>query len=141
MYNGNVVVDGSLFPEGTIGFIYKITNPATGKFYIGKKILQNRRKAILTKKEKRLPENRRKRFKQITTDSNWLEYYGSNKQIKDEVLSGVFFNREILLCVKNKTDLSYYEMYYQMKFDVLFENSYNGYIANTRFFKDKITKY
>lgn len=36
---GKPITDISDMPEGTIGFIYKITNHQTGEYYIGKKSL------------------------------------------------------------------------------------------------------
>ena len=39
------------FPEDCFGFIYKITNTITGRFYIGKKSLYHNVKKKLTKKE------------------------------------------------------------------------------------------
>ena len=37
-YKGKCITEISDMPEGTIGFIYKITNGETGQYYIGKKI-------------------------------------------------------------------------------------------------------
>ena len=42
-YNGKPVNELSDMPDGTIGFIYKITNKETGQFYIGKKSLYSHR--------------------------------------------------------------------------------------------------
>ena len=39
LYEQKQVADINDIPEGTQGFIYKITNLKTGKFYIGKKSL------------------------------------------------------------------------------------------------------
>ena len=36
-YRGNYITELSDMPEGTIGFIYKITNGETNEYYIGKK--------------------------------------------------------------------------------------------------------
>ena len=38
-------------PEKYYGFVYKITNEVTGKFYIGKKVFWNNKKHKLTKKQ------------------------------------------------------------------------------------------
>jgi len=38
------------FPENCVGFVYKITNIQTGKFYIGKKSLDSNIRKKLTKK-------------------------------------------------------------------------------------------
>lgn len=62
-------------PEGAIGFIYKITRKKDQKIYLGKKSLISSRKKRLTKKEKLLPENKRKTFKQVISDSGWKDYW------------------------------------------------------------------
>ena len=35
-YQGRPITEISDMPEGTIGFIYKITNHQTGEYYVGK---------------------------------------------------------------------------------------------------------
>ena len=65
-------------PEEYFGFIYKIINKLTGCFYIGKKYFELSNRKKLTKKEKLLPENKRKRYKVVKTDSKWLHYWGSS---------------------------------------------------------------
>ena len=64
------------FPEGVVGFVYKVTNVCDGRIYVGKKILHNRLSKILTKKEiaewekpGRVPKKRK-----IVKESNWQEY-------------------------------------------------------------------
>jgi hypothetical protein len=46
------------------------------------------------------------------------------------------FKREILVLCKNKKQLSYYEVYWQMKLDVLAIDSYNENIAGKFYRKD-----
>ena len=129
-------------PQGSIAYIYKITNLTNGKIYIGRKMLSSNRKTRLTKKEKLLPENKRKTFKRVIKETDWLSYWGSNDELKKDVkdLGEHNFVREILCFCSTKMDTSFYEMFFQMKYNVLFENSYNGHIANTKFFKGKINK-
>jgi hypothetical protein len=50
-YKGNYITELSDMPEGTIGFIYKITNGETGQYYIGKKNVASIRKRNFGKKE------------------------------------------------------------------------------------------
>jgi hypothetical protein len=134
-------------PENAIGFIYKITCTNKdleqyNKIYIGRKMLSSNRKVRLTKKEKLLPENKRKTFKRSIKETDWKTYWGSSDDLKADIklLGQENFSREILLFLDNKTDTSFYEMYFQIKFDVLFVDSYNKHIANTKFYKGKITK-
>lgn len=129
-------------PESAIAFIYLITRLSDGKFYVGRKMLSSNRKVRLTKKEKLLPENKRKTFKRVIKETDWKDYWGSSKELLEDIklLGNESFKREILCFLENKTDTSFYEMFYQMKMNVLFENSYNGHIANTKFFKGKISQ-
>lgn len=133
-------LDQSLIPEDAVGFVYKITRKSDKKIYIGKKVLSFKRKVRLTKKEKELPENRRKTFKTVIADSNWQNYWGSCKDlIADVKESGESaFTREIIEFCFDKRELSYKEVWYQFKYDVLSidVNSYNGNILS-RFFKQK----
>jgi len=50
--NGRITEYDSVekFPENCVGFVYKITNIQTGKFYIGKKSLYSNVRKRLTKK-------------------------------------------------------------------------------------------
>ena len=103
-------------------------------------MLSSNRKSKLTKKDKLLPENSRKKFKRVVKETDWLNYWGSCQELKTDVanLGKENFKREILVFTTTKTDTSFYEMYFQMKNDVLFTNSYNGHLANTKFFKGKV---
>lgn len=129
-------------PNGAIGYIYLITNTLDNRIYIGRKMLTSTRKKVLSKKEKLLPENRRRKFKRETKETNWQNYWGSCAELTEDIkrLGQENFTREILAFLNTKTDVSYYETWYQIKYDVLFEPSYNRHIANTKFFKGKVTR-
>lgn len=131
------------FPSDVIGFVYKITNISDGRIYIGRKILYNKLTKPLTKKEieewdkpGRIPKK-----KKIVKESNWQEYWGSSERIKEDVkrLGEDNFKREILVLCKNKKQLGYYEVYWQMKLEVLSVDSYNENIAGKFFRKDLLT--
>jgi hypothetical protein len=128
------------FPENSVGFIYKITNIITNRFYIGRKVLYNNTNKLLTKKEiadwdkpGRVP-----RKKKVVKESDWLTYYGSNKTLNLERkdLGNEIFNREILKICFSKKQLTYWEVYYQMHFDVLSIDSYNDNIQGRFYRKD-----
>ena len=128
------------FPEGCVGFVYKITNLENDKFYIGKKILHHTHTKKLTIKEKeawnkpgKIPAKRKE-----IKESDWSKYYGSSKPLLADLrLYGPpNFTREILEFCFSKKQLSYYEVYYQMKFEVLSTDSYNENIRGKYFRKD-----
>lgn len=125
-------------PEGAIGFIYVITRISDGKPYIGKKVLNFTRRKRLTKKEKLLKENTRKRYKVIVSDSGWENYTGSCKDLNADilVLGEKAFKKEILKFCFDKRSLTYEEVKSQFEYNVLEINSYNGCIAG-KFYKPK----
>ena len=84
------------------GFVYLITNLQNGKGYIGCK------QYLMYRKMKE-------------TESNWKTYMGSSKWLlKDiEKIGKEHFKFEIIAEYKNRRSLRYYELYYQMKFNVL----------------------
>ena len=90
----------SEIPEGSIGFVYLIVNIKTGRKYIGKKL-------FWFAKRKKL-KGKTKRFKEV---SDWLSYYGSNDELKDDVkkLGPDMFHREILYLCKSKSEMNYLE--------------------------------
>ena len=67
------------------GFVYRITNLQTGKQYIGRKYFTQRRK----------PRGSKRR---VTSESDWKKYYGSSKELKDDVkkFGRSVFKREII---------------------------------------------
>lgn len=97
-----------------IGFVYCITNKTTGRKYVGKKMFWSSK--IKTTKGKR---------KKVKIESDWQKYYGSNVQLKEEVIDNSDnYSREILhLCTK-KGDCSYLEMKEQIDRGVLFSTEY-----------------
>lgn len=105
-------------PENYQGFVYVITELDTNKKYIGKKNFW--RFKVLPKNSKR---SRRVKTK---VDSDWREYYGSNKevQILVERRGEDNFKREILKLCKSKGEMSYYEAKLQFDNDVLLRDDY-----------------
>lgn len=128
------------FPENSFGFIYKITNIITGKFYIGKKSLYHNIKKKLTKAElaEQTGPGRKSTTKTIQKESDWLTYWGSNKELLNDIKtsSNLSFQREIIKITKTKKELTYWEVNYQCSYDVLLVNSYNDNILGKFFRKD-----
>ena len=67
------------------GYVYRITNLQTGKQYIGRKYFTQRRKPRGGKRK-------------VTSESDWKKYYGSSKELKDDVkkFGRSIFRREII---------------------------------------------
>jgi hypothetical protein len=128
------------FPEDSFGFIYKITNRVTGKFYIGKKSLYHNIKKKLTKKElaEQTGPGRKSVTKRVQKESDWATYWGSNKEILEEIKTkgNLAFQREILKIVNTKKELTYWEIAYQCQYNVLLIDSYNDNILGKFFKKD-----
>jgi len=118
-------------PMNVFGFTYIITDLINNKIYIGKKQFTHKTKKKLSTKAKKQPENKGKRIIRGTKDSGWLKYFGSCKELNEQVkLHGTQnFKREILEFAVNKSDLTLKEIEAQVKFNVLRVNSYNNWIG------------
>jgi len=128
------------FPTNSFGFIYKITNISTGRFYIGKKNLYHNIKKKLTKAElaEQTGPGRKATTKVIQKESDWVSYWGSNKELKKDLadLGESSFQKEILKVCFNKKELTYWELAFQCQYDVLLNDSYNDNILGKFFKKD-----
>lgn len=123
------------FPKECVGFVYRIYHMETGKVYIGKKILNNTTNVKLGKKAKKLiaekitGSGRRPSKVKVVKESNWLDYWGSSKELTDDIntVGKDKFIREIIKFAYNKKQLSYYEIKYQIIYSVIEkpELSYN----------------
>lgn len=124
LYKGKRV---SKCPVGCWGFIYMITNLDGGKIYIGKKQLTHRKRTKLSKKAR---IGTRKRIKVEHVDSGWLDYWGSSKDLQQDIKNQgeENFQRIILHYCKNKAELSLWEGFYQYKYKVWEVPSYNKWI-------------
>ena len=131
------------FPNRTFGFIYRIVHIPSDKAYIGKKVLFHNRKVKLTKKELKEYEGvvgRRPSFRIAVKESDWKNYWGSNKYLKELMKEEPIenFERQILACAPTKKLLTYYEVKYQMVYQVLEkpEEFFNDNILGKFYTKD-----
>lgn len=103
------------------GFVYTITNLINDRKYIGKKYFsKSGRKQIKGK------------IKKIRKPSDWVEYYGSNDELKNDVKTlGVSnFKREIIYLCKSRSECSYLETYEIFINDALLrEDYYNSWVT------------
>ena len=113
-----------------VGFVYLITNQTNGKKYIGKKNF------YFTKT--RTIKGKRKRSK---VESDWQDYYGSNKELQADVelLGKENFKREILKLCKSKGEFGYYEAKYQFENNVLENDDYYNTWIMVRVHKKHLT--
>jgi hypothetical protein len=141
-YNGKEITNLDQFPEGTFGFVYRILHKATGKAYIGKKVLYHSLKKKLTQKELAGIEGqgRRPSFRLVVRESDWKHYWGSNKALQElkKTSSAEDFERTILKISPDKKLLTYYETKYLFVYEVLEkpENFYNDNILGKFYSKD-----
>ena len=107
MYEGKEFTEA---PNNIIGFVYMITNTITGKRYIGKKLFSFARRKSVKGKRKR-----------VRVESDWRDYYGSNKELLHDVATHGFgaFQREILHLCGNKGQCNYLEAKLQFLHGVL----------------------
>ena len=123
LYKKKKIKEISQFPKDTYGFIYKVTHTPTSRIYIGRKNLYHTKKQKLSKRAISLIEGpgRKPTHKVIVKESDWLTYYGSNKEIQRIVREGGWtgFQREILMFAPNKKLLTYYEAKYLFMSEVL----------------------
>ena len=106
------------------GFVYLITNKKTGQKYIGKKFFWSKKTLPITKT--------RKRRKRLLVESDWKEYFGSNRILNEEInhQGNTHFKREILHLCKSRGECAYMEAKEQFDRDVLLTDEYyNGIIA------------
>lgn len=135
------------FPEGCIGFIYRIDNLTNGKFYIGRKDLFHVTNPEISKKRydeyksRGIPvtkiKNKKKsrpgkvvwRFKQKEkiTETNWKTYKGSNQPLLEDISRGHKIERTILSLCYSKKEMTYRELEQIVKHDCLDRcDCYNG---------------
>ncbi len=124
-YEGRVITELSDIPEGSIGFIYKITNKETRQFYIGKKSLYSHRTLP--------PLKGYKRKRKVIKESKWKDYGSSNK----EVQGWLEVHKQILRFCSTKKALTYYELKEQFRHDCLeLEEFLNDNLLGKFFKKD-----
>ena len=97
------------------GFVYQITNLITGRKYIGKKFFYSSKTKQVKGKKKRLK-----------VSSDWQTYYGSNEELKKDVIihGREAFVREILHLCKSKGECGYLEAKEQFVNGVLESDAY-----------------
>lgn len=113
-------------PIGSIGFVYIIINKLTDKKYIGKKLLQN--------KKKRKPLKGRVNARRYLVESSWKTYTGSSPNLNEDIIKygkeNFIFN--ILSFYPSKLLLAYHETKTIIDYNALFDNNYYNEVLNLR---------
>ena len=103
------------------GYVYCITNLTNNRKYIGKK--------FFTKAGRKQVKGK---VKKVRKASDWSTYYGSNKELQEDVLKlgENNFHREILYLCYSKSECSYRETQEIFKRGALLtENYYNAWVT------------
>jgi hypothetical protein len=107
--------------KDNIGFVYNIHNLVDDKNYIGKK--------LFTKAKTRFVKRKKKKSR---VESDWQDYYGSNEDLKADVVKhgkDKFFRTILYLC-KSKGECTYFETKEILINDaILKENYYNQWLS------------
>ena len=124
------LADGVKRPdEVPLGFVYRITEKNTGRSYIGQKKVTT----VETRPPLKGYVRKRKKLKQ----TDWRTYCGSSSEVVLAIIKQGenAFKFEILCFTDSKWMLSYLELWFQMREDVMFDPmSFNG-IVNVRLSK------
>ena len=123
MYQGTEI---DSLQEGAVGFVYLITNRATGRKYVGKKLAQFRKS--------RPPLKGRTNRRRSVVESDWRDYWGSNDVLMQDVqrLGADQFTREILYICRSRGVMGYLEALEQFERRVLESDEYYNGIINVR---------
>ena len=137
-YKGKEFGD-SMIPEGGVGFIYIMTAIIDGKSvaYIGKKNFFANIKRPLGKKALAMSTDKRLKKYARVIKPDYMNYYSSNKTLKDAHKAGVTIKREILMICYSQMELTYQEVKHQFKHEVLEKDEYLNANILGRFYKTK----
>lgn len=127
-YHNNEIV--TELPEECVGYVYLITNLASGRKYIGKKLAKFSKTTYRVVKLKNGTKKRKKIRSKVPSD--WQDYWSSSDELKKDIalLGENNFKREILHFCNSKSDCSYTEARLQFEHRVLESNDYyNGQIS------------
>jgi hypothetical protein len=138
LYQGKEFYESNI-PEGAVGFIYLMTAIIDGKsvMYIGKKNFFAKIKRPLGKKALAMSTDKRLKKYAHVIKPDFLNYFSSNKVLKDAHKAGVVIKREILRICYSQMELTYQETKHQFMYEVLEKQEFlNGNILG-RFYRFK----
>ena len=131
--------DDKQIPDGAVGFVYIMSAIIDGKsvLYVGKKNFFANVKRPLGKKALAMSTDKRLKKYKRELKPDFMNYYSSNKILKDAHKAGVPIKREILRICYSQMELTYQETKHQFIYEVLEKQEFlNGNILG-RFYKFK----
>ena len=138
-YKGFEITLLSQIPEEAFGFTYCITNLSSGKKYIGKKQLIFSRRTKISKKEQIETNNKRKKYKIVSKESDWLSYCGSNINLLEDIKKGDKIHKEILEFYYSNRALTYAETKLLFVLGCIETDEYYNNNILSKFYSGKIT--
>jgi len=110
--------------EKYVGFVYLIIELDTQKKYLGRKYFHKLRKT-------------KGKTKRVRSESDWKKYYGSSKELLQEIqIHGIDNYKRIILSLHTtKGDVNYEEVKQQFKRDVLERDDYYNDNINGKWYK------
>lgn len=153
IYQGNSITSleqiEKLLGYKPYGFIYNIV-AQNGREYIGQKQLCSTRSKVIGKRQLlkegksafRRKKNKKtgewKYYQEVTKESDWKNYCGSNKQLKQDIKNGASITKYILRFVKEKSMMHYEETKEILCSNALEEERFYNDNALGRFYKKNI---
>ena len=125
LHLGQTFEEGDI-PQGYVGFVYMMTAIIDGKSvaYIGKKNFFANVKRPLGKKALAMSTDKRLKKYWRELKPNFMNYYSSNKVLKEAHKAGVVIRREILKICNTQTELTYQECKYLFCNDCIIDDKY-----------------
>jgi len=133
--NGKEISD-KIPPKSIWGFVYVI-HYTNGKSYIGKKqIWSVTKKNFGKKKLAEITDKRAKKYEMVTKENDWRKYEGSSKETKDLTIQ----SKDILEICSDKLNLTYCEVKWMMRLDVLVDEDFVNSNILGKFYVGKIKR-
>lgn len=129
-YNNQIIDE---VPADAYGFVYLIENHNTGRKYIGKKFFYTIR---------RVKQKNKKNRKVIKKESDWKEYYGSNEELKNDLVKLGYDNvkRTILHICYSRAECGYMETKEHFDRGVLLTDEYYNSWISAKITKNHVKK-
>ena len=115
-----------------VGFVYIITDLINDKKYVGKKLFESKRTLP--------PLKGKTRKRKVTKESDWMSYYGSSEELMllVEANGAESFKREILHLCHSRGEMSYMELFEQVKRNALLSDDYYNGICQVKIHRNHV---